>query len=121
MSDMVEIMARSIAAALGDDFDRAFNNKSEWNAARGGEPFRDINLPYKGDYIDAATAALKAMRVPTEAMVEAGAKAAWQTGIVWDSRVTWEVVPDFAKDYWRDKFRCAHIGMIDAAIEGRER
>ena len=31
----VERMARGMARGLGDDFDSAFANKGEWNAARG--------------------------------------------------------------------------------------
>lgn len=68
---MVEMLARNIASALGDDFDAAFDHKSEWVQSRGGTPFRDINMPFKSDYIDAAQAALRAMETPTPEMVEA--------------------------------------------------
>jgi hypothetical protein len=60
----VEDVARVIASALGDDFDHAFINKSEWNAARGdkGGRYRDINEPMKNDYVDAATAVMALIR-----------------------------------------------------------
>lgn len=73
-----------IARALGDDLDHAFESKSEWNAARGekGGRFRDINEPFRGDYIAAAEALHDAglllpegyvavPREPTEAMTDA--------------------------------------------------
>lgn len=55
MDDVAEI-ARIIASELGDDLDAAFENKSAWVQARGGEPFRDVNMPYKSDYMNAALA-----------------------------------------------------------------
>ena len=55
-----EEVARVIASALGDDFDHAFVNKSEWNKARGekGGRYRDINEPMQDDYLAAADAIL---------------------------------------------------------------
>lgn len=55
-----EEVARVIASALGDDFDHAFVNKSEWNRARGekGGRYRDINEPMQDDYLAAADALL---------------------------------------------------------------
>jgi hypothetical protein len=47
-------IARAIAQELGDDFDKAHPDKSAWIADRGGDPFRDINLPFKHDYMAAA-------------------------------------------------------------------
>lgn len=70
---MVEMLARNIASALGDDFDAAFDHKAQWVQSRGGTPFRDVNMPFKSDYIEAAQAALRALEVPTEGMVDAGA------------------------------------------------
>jgi len=35
MSEMVEKVARAIANGLGDEFDNAFNGKSDWIYARG--------------------------------------------------------------------------------------
>lgn len=63
MSDMIEDMSRAIASALGDDYDNAFGDKSEWNEARGqkGGRFRDINEPFWRDYDEAAQAAYAAM------------------------------------------------------------
>lgn len=74
MSEMLEKVARRLAEALGDNLDDAFANKSEWNAARGekGGRFRDINEPFRDDYLQAARAALEALREPSEGMVEAG-------------------------------------------------
>lgn len=83
--NMVERIARAAADGLGDDYDSAFANKSEWVAARGekGGRFRDANEPYQDDYIAAALAMLKAMRDPTPGMVEAGDDA--NLGDEWDS------------------------------------
>lgn len=53
-----EEIARGIADELGDDFDRAYESKSEWINDRGGEPFRDVNMPFKGMYLAAADIAL---------------------------------------------------------------
>jgi hypothetical protein len=49
-------IARQIAFGLGDDYDHAFVNKSEWNFHRGNKGFgyRDITSPYQGDFDDAA-------------------------------------------------------------------
>lgn len=63
---MTERMARKIADHLGYDFDTLYNNKSEWNDDRGSR--HDINVPFRGDFLDAARAALDEMRVPTETM-----------------------------------------------------
>ncbi|MFZ5744447.1 MAG: hypothetical protein ACOY7T_08215 [Pseudomonadota bacterium] len=59
----LEKIARDIADALGDNFDYAFNSKPEWTAARGETKagFRDVNQPFKPDYLDAAQAALTAI------------------------------------------------------------
>lgn len=77
MESMIERVARAIAIGLGDNFDHAFVNKSEWNAARGmkGGRYRDINEPRQGDYEDAARAAIEAMVEPTAAMLDAGYRA----------------------------------------------
>lgn len=72
---MVEMLARNISSALGDDFDAAFDHKAQWVQSRGGTPFRDVNMPFKSDYIEAAQAALRALEVPTEGMKMAGAQA----------------------------------------------
>lgn len=55
-----EEVAQVIASALGDDFDHAFVNKSEWNKARGekGGRYRDINEPMQDDYLAASDAIL---------------------------------------------------------------
>ena len=55
-----EEVARVIASALGDDFDHAFVNKSEWNRERGekGGRYRDINEPMRDDYLAAAQVAI---------------------------------------------------------------
>ncbi len=60
---LIEKIARDIADALGDNFDYAFNSKPEWTAARGETKagFRDVNQPFKPDYLDAAQAALTAI------------------------------------------------------------
>lgn len=77
--DLVERVARIIADELGDDLDHAFETKSEWVTERGekGGRYRDINEPRRGDYIDAARAAIAAMpeitrlRADNAALVEA--------------------------------------------------
>jgi len=63
MDDLVEKVARAIAEGLGDDFEHAFQDKSEWIGERGmrGGRFRDVNEPYQCDYIGAAETALAAI------------------------------------------------------------
>jgi hypothetical protein len=74
---MKERIARAIADGLGDDFDHAFESKSEWNELRGekGGRYRDINEPRKPEYLAAATAVLAALREPTKEMLSAGEEA----------------------------------------------
>lgn len=76
MMDMVERVARAIAAENGDDFAALPDSKADWIAAGGsfGGRFRDINEPRKSDYLEMARAAIEAMREPNEAMLEAGEK-----------------------------------------------
>lgn len=75
--ELVERAAREIAEELGDDFDLAFQGKSEWNAARGGDPFRDINMPFKHDYLNAAQAVIALLsNISAEDMRERCAKIA---------------------------------------------
>lgn len=62
---MVERVARAIATELGADLDTAFANKTEWTNMRGTDAagrWRDINEPFKSDYLAAARAAIEAMR-----------------------------------------------------------
>lgn len=86
--ELIEQVARDIADALGDNFDYAFSGKAEWIAQRGETPagFRDVNQPYKPDYIDAAIAAIAAMqprfkaeRIRGGEMVREAAAVAYQT------------------------------------------
>lgn len=72
--NIVEKLARAIADQLGDGFDNAHRNKPHWAETRGesGGRFRDINEPRQNDYLDAARAAIAALREPSEAMIEAG-------------------------------------------------
>lgn len=68
MSEMVERVARAIATELGADLDTAFANKTEWTNMRGTDAagrWRDINEPFKSDYLAAARAAIEAMRSQT--------------------------------------------------------
>lgn len=68
---MVERVARAIATELGADLDTAFANKTEWTNMRGTDAagrWRDINEPFKSDYLAAARAAIEAMRDPTGEM-----------------------------------------------------
>lgn len=63
--NMVERVARAIATELGADLDTAFANKTEWTNMRGTDAagrWRDINEPFKSDYLAAARAAIEAMR-----------------------------------------------------------
>lgn len=64
MSEIIERVARAIASNLGDDFDHAFASKSEWIKAQGhkGGRFRWSSEPMQGDYIEAARAAISAIR-----------------------------------------------------------
>jgi hypothetical protein len=52
-------IATLIADELGDDFDKAHYDKAEWINDRGGDPFRDVNLPFQRDYLAAAAAVLR--------------------------------------------------------------
>ena len=63
MTLRVEV-ARHVALGLGDDFDSAFESKAQWANERGmrGGRFRDINEPMRGDYLQAADAAIAIAR-----------------------------------------------------------
>jgi hypothetical protein len=52
-------IAVEIASHLGDDFNAIPYDKAEWIRTRGGETFRDINLPFQRDYLAAAQAVVK--------------------------------------------------------------
>ena len=101
MSEMVERIARAIAKRHGDDFDAIPADKYEWTQNHGqfGGRFRDVNEPYKVDYLDMAAAAIEAMREPTDAMCNAPT---WYDG---DESFT----PGDAKDVWDQ--------MIDEALK----
>jgi hypothetical protein len=60
-------VAIEIASEMGDDFHAIPYNKAEWIKTRGGDPFRDVNLPFQYDYLRAASAVLKMPQV-AEAM-----------------------------------------------------
>ena len=72
--NIVERVARIIADQVGDGFDNAHRNKPHWVETRGesGGRFRDVNEPRQNDYLDAARAAIAALREPSDAMIEAG-------------------------------------------------
>lgn len=61
---VVEKVARAIAKSNGDDFDAIPAHKREWVAKQGmfGGQFRDINQPFKSDYLDMGAAAILAMQ-----------------------------------------------------------
>lgn len=67
-TESVEEIARIIASAMGDNYADAFKNKERWIAKRGmsGGRFRDVNEPFQSDYLDAAAAAIKAVRAYLE-------------------------------------------------------
>src|SRR5690606_28936050 len=94
-SDMVEKVARAIALAQGDSFDDAFEDKAEWVEGRGhkGGRFRDINEPFRECYLDAARAALLALREPSEEMI-AGVKSEWVQGA--EAAALWRQMIDAA-------------------------
>lgn len=71
---MLEKAARALAAAMGYDFDAAFDDKSAWIKARGdnGRGFVDINEPFKCDFVDGARAVLETVREPSFEVNEAG-------------------------------------------------
>ena len=85
--DLIERVVRDIADALGDNFDYAFAGKSDWITHRGETPagFRDVNQPYRPDYIDAAIAAIAAIDLPgqREAAARAALEAAAQDAEEW--------------------------------------
>lgn len=60
---MIEKVARAIAAANGDNFDETPEDKGEWVDKRGefGGGFRDVNAPFRVDYVDMARAAIEAV------------------------------------------------------------
>lgn len=70
--DRLEQAARALADAMGDNFDHAFDNKSAYNLARGesGGRYRDINEPFKYDYLDGAKAVMQALYEPTPAQLD---------------------------------------------------
>lgn len=92
-SEMVERVARAIAAGLGYDWNTLYASKSEWNADRGSR--HDINVPYKPDFIEAARAAIEAMMEPTEAMIAAAWPLPNFDGPIMDHRKS------DLKDYWQ--------------------
>lgn len=96
--ELIEQVARDIADALGDNFDYAFAGKSDWVAHRGETPagFRDVNQPYKPDYIDAAIAALAAINLP--AQLEAARTQGWNEAF--------EAAAEQC-ELWANKFRLA--------------
>jgi hypothetical protein len=59
--DKLTMIAQTIARELGDDLEMCFENKSDWISQRGtiGGQFRDINLPFRQDYLNAANAVIK--------------------------------------------------------------
>jgi hypothetical protein len=75
MSDLIEKCARLIAVELGDDYDAAFDDRAQQRVCQSpGGGYRDINLPQKGDYIDAAIRVLTLLAKPesiSDLMVEA--------------------------------------------------
>lgn len=86
--EMVEKVARAIAAEMGTD----------WGGPLGES---DLSfLPYKARYMSMARAAIEAMREPTEAMKEAG----FQAGHLGDGE--WEYADP----------ESAYTAMIDAAL-----
>lgn len=99
---MIERMARAIAAEQGDDFDKIPASKREWIDARGefDGRGRDINEPFRTEYIGMALAALKVMREPSEEMAQAYYAACDEHG----------------QCLWKH----AHHAMIDAAIKEAE-
>lgn len=56
----VEAIAKIIASNLGDNFADAFTSKTRWIAKRGmsGGRFRDVNEPFRSDYLAAAEAVI---------------------------------------------------------------
>ena len=95
---MLEKVARAIATGLGYEWDTLYASKGEWTADRGSR--HDINVPYKPDFLEAARAALEAMREPTEGM----AKAPYAMGMSYMSQ--WDAYTSF-------------LYMINAALEGK--
>ena len=88
-NDLIERVARDIADALGDNFDYAFAGKSDWITHRGETPagFRDVNQPYRPDYIDAAIAAIAAIDLPGQR--EAAARAALEAAASIEESRSW--------------------------------
>ena len=70
MSEIVERIARALAARHGDDWDHLPNDKPHWTAQRGqfGGRFRDVNERFKCDYIDEAESAVVVLTAPQSAL-----------------------------------------------------
>jgi hypothetical protein len=62
---LVEKVAKAIALENGDDLDEIHEHKPDWIDRRGeaGGRFRDINEPFKSDYMEMAKAAIQATGV----------------------------------------------------------
>jgi hypothetical protein len=74
MSEMIERVAKAIAIAHGDKWEDVPESQKQWISQRGrfGGRFRGINEYFKDCYLDAARAAIEAMREPTDGMIVAG-------------------------------------------------
>lgn len=99
MSEMVERVARAIATELGADLDTAFADKTEWTNMRGTDAagrWRDINEPFKSDYLAAARAAIEAMREPTGGMLKAGFKNTLNDAFDTEVSYIWQAMIDAA-------------------------
>lgn len=94
---MIERAARAIAEALGDKLDNVPVSKREWIEERGmfDGAFRDINLPFRSDYEDAARAVLLAIREPNGEVMQAGNRV-WLDG--GNERQIYETMIDAALD-----------------------
>lgn len=60
----IEQAAHALAAAMGYDFDAAFDDKAAWIKAHGdnGSGFVDVNEPFKCDFVDGARAVLLSIK-----------------------------------------------------------
>ena len=109
-STMLERVARAIASGLGDDFDHSFVGKSDWVAARGekGGRFRDVNEPRQSDYLEAARAAMEAMRSPDRNLV--------RRAVGYTDFLLPDETHDNTPDGWEREFTMAWNCLIDTAL-----
>jgi hypothetical protein len=117
-TEMEERVARALAFSAGGRIVGPGRSEStrefSWDGD-GGHLQKYVEAHWK-EHVHAATFAIEAIREPTEAMVEAGAKAAYGSFI--NPPNPWpNVHTHIEADGYREAYRAAHAAMIDAALK----